>query len=335
MLMCNLGVSLSTARSKVRAINNALGLPCVIRSLGTGVTRDLAVETSAVRLLFLTADSSYYIRWTVDVASVAGVTRTYVLRDGSTETATAPLTSTGDIPSATVLGMLDQGADYLQPLAGTPTLELFGDSWTQGTGDPDWVGYRQLLATGLSERGLVTLQKGITRCGTFEQSHSGFGGLQVAQMQFTLENRWWLLRQPDGETQVCVIFAGLNDVLTSGSDAAAIAKAPNVGSFITSLRNLYPSTWIVHVQLPTYTGSPGSPTNTNKIIAYNAAVQTVLDGHQAHIDGVLIRANLANVLSLPSDLSDAVPHPSVAGYEKIANALVPAVLAAFGTIRRT
>ena len=75
MLMCNLGVSLPVARSKVRAINNALGLPRVIPNVGLGVTSQFAVETSAVRMLFRSSDSSYYIRWTTDVSSVAGVTR--------------------------------------------------------------------------------------------------------------------------------------------------------------------------------------------------------------------------------------------------------------------
>lgn len=330
MLMCNLGVSLAVARSKVRAINNALGLPRVCPNVGIGVSPQFAIESSACRLLFRSSDSSYYIRWTADVASVAGVTRTYLLRNGALETVTTPAVSTGDVASATVLGMVDQGGDYLQVLAGDPLEELFGDSWTQGTGDPRWVGYREKLSKYQSDRNVHAVQKGITRCGDFEQSHSGFGGLQVAQLQFSIENRWWGIRQPDGESNVCVIFAGLNDVLTSASDAAAIAKAPNVGLFITSLRNLYPSTWIVHVQIPTYTGTPGNPTNTNRIIAYNAAVQTVLDGHQANTDGVLVRANLANVLTVPSDLSDAVPHPSVAGYTKIAEALGPSMIAAIG-----
>jgi hypothetical protein len=60
-------------------------------------------------------------------------------------------------------------------------------------------------------------------------------------------------------------------------------------------------------------------------------VQTVLDAHAAHADGVLVRADLSSVLTVNGDLSDAVPHASVQGYEKIAAALGPSVLTAIGT----
>jgi lysophospholipase L1-like esterase len=333
MLMCNLGTSLSVARAKVRAINHALGLPRVIPSAGLGVPGSRAVESSAVRLLYRASDTSYYVRWTSDVASVAGLTRIVTRRDGTTETTTTPASDTGDVASTTVLGFVDQGADYMQRIAGTVRKKLIGDSWTQGTGDPAWVGYRRGVSRYLSDRNINSLQVGLTRCGDFIEAHSGFGGLQVAAMQSAIENRWWLAtnRQPDAEPHVCVLFGGLNDVLTSADDAAAIAKAVNVGTCITALRSLFPGTWIVHVQIPTYTGTPGNATNTARIGLYNAAVQTVLDSHAAHTDGVLVRANLSSTLTIPGDLSDAVPHASVSGYAKIAAALGPSVLAAIGT----
>jgi hypothetical protein len=333
MLMCNLGTSLPVARAKVRAINHALGLPRVIPSAGLGVTGSRAVESSVVRLLYRASDTSYYVRWTSDVASVAGLTRTVTRRDGTTETTTTPASDTGDVASATVLGFVDQGADYMQRVAGTPRVMLIGDSWTQGTGDPAWVGYRRGVSRYLSDRNVHTLQIGLTRCGDFVEAHSGFGGLQVAQMQSAITNRWWLTsnRQPDAEPHVCVLFGGLNDILIAGSDVGAVARAPDVGACITALRAIFPSAWFVHVQIPTYTGTPGNPTNTARIALYNAAVQTVLDSHAAHTDGVLVRADLSNVLTIPGDLSDAVPHASVSGYAKIAAALGPSVLAAIGT----
>jgi lysophospholipase L1-like esterase len=334
MLMCNLGTSISVARAKVRAINEALGLPRVIPGSGLGVTGSRAVETSAVRLLYRASDVSYYIRWTSDVASVAGLTRTVTRRDGATESTAIPSSDTGDVASATVLGFVDQGADFMQRIAGTPRVMLIGDSWTQGTGDPNWVGYRRGVSRYLSDRNVHTLQVGLTRCGDFVEAHSGFGGLQVAQMQSAIENRWWTAanRQPDAEPHVCVLFGGLNDILIAGSDAGAVAKAPDVGTCVTLLRSLFPGTWIVHVEIPTYTGIPGTPTITTRIGLYNAAVQTSLNAHAAHADGVLVRANLSTTLTIPGDLSDAVPHASVSGYAKIAAALGPSVLTAIGTL---
>lgn len=333
MLMCNLGTSLPAARAIVRAINNALGLPRVIPSTGSGVNKSQAVDVSAVRLLYRASDTSFYIRWTVDVASVAGQRAPVLRRDGITETVTIPVASTGDIASATVLSFVDQGSDYLQHVAGTYRVMLIGDSWTQGTGDPNWVGYRAGISQYLIDRRVPVRQVGLTRCGTFAEAHAGFGGLQIAQMQSAIENRWWTAanRQPDAEPHVCVLFGGLNDLLIAGSDAGAVAKAADVGTCITLLRSLFPGTWIVHVQIPTYTGTPGTPAITTRIGLYNAAVQTVLDSHAAHTDGVLVRANLSSTLTVPSDLSDAVPHASVQGYAKIAAALGPSVLSAIGT----
>ena len=333
MLMCNLGTSVATARAKVRAINDALGLPRVIPGTGPNVNGVRAVESSAVRLLYRSSDTSYYIRWTSDVASVAGLSRTVTKRNGTTETTTTPASDTGDVASATVLGMVDQGADFMQRIAGAVRVWKLGDSWTQGTGDPAWVGYRRGVLTYLKNNGVRALGVGLTRCGDLVDAHAGFGGLQIAAMQSAVENRCWLAtnRQPDAEPHVVVIFGGLNDVLTSANDAAAIAKAADVGALITSLRNYFPGTWIVHVKIPTYTGSPGNATITARIGLYNAAVQTVLDSHAAHTDGVLVRADLSSTLTIPGDLSDAVPHASVSGYAKIAAALGPSVLAAVGT----
>ena len=333
MLMCNLGTSISVARAKVRAINDALGLPRVIPGTGPSVNGVRAVESSAVRLLYRALDTSYYIRWTSDVASVAGLSRVVTRRDSATETTSTPASDTGDVASATVLGFVDQGADFMQRIAGAVRLWKIGDSWTQGTGDPVWVGYRRGVLTGLKNNGVRAFGVGLTRCGDLVDAHAGFGGLQIAAMQSAIENRCWLAtnRQPDAEPHVCLVFGGLNDVLTSANDAAAVAKAADVGALITSLRSLFPGTWIVHVQIPTYTGTPGSAMNTARIGLYNAAVQTVLDAHAAHLDGVLVRADLSGTLTIPGDLSDAVPHASVSGYAKIAAALGPAVLAAVGT----
>lgn len=331
MLMCNLGTSLSAARAQVRAINDALGLPRTIPVAGLGVTGSRAVETSAVRLLYRASDTSYYIRWTADVASVASASRTVTRRDGTTETTVTPAADTGDVASATVLGFVDQGADFMQRIAGTVRRYDIGDSWMQGTGDPEWVGMRRGLSKYLTDRNVPVLGIGLTRCGTWPDAHAGFGGLQIAQMQSAIENRSWKVRQPDAEPHVCVIWGGLNDVLTSANDAAAVAKAADVGALITSLRSLFPGTWIVHVEIPTYTGTPGSATNTARIGLYNAAVQTVLDAHAAHSDGVLVRADLSGTLTIPGDLSDAVPHASVSGYAKIVDALGPSVLAAVGS----
>jgi lysophospholipase L1-like esterase len=327
MLMCNLGTSLATARAKVRAINYALGLPRVVPSPGRFVASQYAVESSAVRLLYRTSDTSYYIRWTTDVASVAGVTNSVTLRDGTTESVITPASDTGDVASATVLGMTDQGADYMQRIAGAARIMLCGDSWTVGTADPDLLGYRVPLSTLMTN----TLQVGIATSGSWTQAHCGFAGAQVTGIQFAIENRVWALRQPDAEPHVCVIFAGLNDVLTSANDAAAVAKAGNVGTFITYLRTTFSGARVLHVRIPTYTGTPGAPTTTTRIGLYNAAVQTVLDAHAAHADGSLTRVDLTSTLTDPADLGDAVPHPSVAGFAKLAAALAPAVTAAIGT----
>lgn len=327
MLMCNLGTNLATARAKVRAINFALGLPRVVPSPGRFVASRFAVESSAARLLYRASDVSYYIRWTSDVASVASVTNSVLLRDGTSESVITPSADTGDIASATVLGFADQGADYMQRIAGAARVMLCGDSWTYGNADPDLLGYRP----GLSALMTNTLQVGVQTSGAWPEAHCGFPGLQIAQIKSTIENRTWSIRQPDAEPHVCVVFGGLNDVLTAGSDAAATAKAPDVGTLITYLRATFPGCRVLHVRIPTYTGTPGTPTNTTRIGLYNAAVQTVLDGHAAHADSSLSRVDLTNTLTDPADLGDLVPHPSVAGFAKIAAALAPAVTAAIGT----
>jgi hypothetical protein len=327
MLMCNLGTSLATARAKVRSINFALGLPRVVPAPGRFVASQYAVESSAVRLLYRTSDTSYYIRWTTDVASVAGVTNSVTLRDGTTESVITPASDTGDVASATVLGMTDQGADYMQRIAGAARIMLCGDSWTYGDVDPDLFGYRVELSRLMSN----TLQVGVQTSGSWPESHCGFPGLQVTQIKSAIENRVWSIRQPDAEPHVAVIFAGLNDVLTAGSDGAATAKAPDVGTLITYLRATFPGCRVLHVRIPTYTGTPGTPVNTTRIGLYNAAVQTVLDAHAAHADGSLTRVDLTSTLTVPADLGDAVPHPSVAGFVKLAAALAPAVTAAIGT----
>jgi lysophospholipase L1-like esterase len=223
--------------------------------------------------------------------------------------------------------MTDMGADYLQRIAGTVRIMLCGDSWTYGNADPDLLGYRVKVSALISN----TFQVGVQTSGAWSEAHCGFPGLQVANIKSTIENRWWSIKQPDAEPHVVVLFAGLNDVLTSGSDAAAIAKAADVGTFITYVRATWPGCRVLHVQIPTYTGTPGSPTNTTRIGLYNSAVQTVLDAHAAHVDGSLTRVNLASTLTDPSDLGDLVPHPSQDGFTKLAAALAPAITTAIGS----
>jgi VCBS repeat-containing protein len=209
--------------------------------------------------------------------------------------------------------------------AQTPPVRILplGDSLTSGTSTEG--AYRNKLHSLLTTAGynvdFVGTQTDINNPTLPDGDHQGMGGYQIDQIRAGLPTWLNAIEDPD----VVLLMIGTNDFSAGFNTATASNRLSGLVSDIAMKR---PFAKIIVASLPVRTDDPNLETLQ---VEFNAAIpgivsSQVAQGRQASF--VDIHAAVP-----PADLSEGV-HPTAAGYEKIAEAWLPAitsVIAPLGT----
>lgn len=210
-------------------------------------------------------------------------------------------------------------------LAQIPPIRIMplGDSITDGSSfdSPDGSGgYRLRLYNSLTTAGYNVDYIGSQTVNSSlipEQNHEGHGGWRIDQLDTNMAGWLGSMADPD----VVLMHIGTNDFGQNFNTATAIDR---LDALILKIATLRPYTHIIVTNLM----ERGEPTNTNIQALFNPFVQTRVNAHFAAGRRVYFLDMRATVplADMPDNL-----HPNQTGYDKMADAWLPAIQAIIGT----
>jgi lysophospholipase L1-like esterase len=213
----------------------------------------------------------------------------------------------GNTKSKTVTINLEENSDIVRIMP-------LGDSITAGGNS-----YRKRLYELLTGDGYVLDMVGSQNNGAFaDTDHEGHSGWHadspagdddiVGQI-----NNWLTLNPAD----IVLLHIGTNDVSGGGENPAEVAAILDI------IKAKDPSTTVIVARIILR-----NDTKNPETIAYNDGIEAIVNARIIAGDNLRL-VNMEDALSLPEDLKDQV-HPTVAGYEKMADVWYPAVKSIIG-----
>lgn len=220
---------------------------------------------------------------------------------------------------ASMLWLANQGlnlahADPLPPVRIMP----LGDSITQGccSGTSIEGGYRTRLHSLLTTAGYnvdyVGTQTDVNNPALPDRDHQGMAGLQIDGLRSSIAIWAKSVEDPD----VILLHAGTND-FTAGASVSLVQD--RLKNLIAELSELRPHARILVANLIPRTDTPARQSNQ----ATFAAALPLLVNEQVALGRKVHLVDLQSALD-PGDLADGV-HPTITGYEKMADAWFPAI----------
>ena len=207
--------------------------------------------------------------------------------------------------------------------AQTPPIRIMplGDSITFGSGGTaNLGGYRNKLYSTLTTAGYVVDYVGTqtgNSSGLPDQNHQGIGGWRIDQLDTNMVAWLGSIDDPD----VVLMHIGTNDFGQSFNTATAIDR---LDALILKIASLRPYAHIIVTNLM----ERGEPANTNIQTLFNPYVQDRVNAHATAGRRVYF-LNMRAAVPL-SDMPDNL-HPNQTGYDKMADAWLPAIQAIIGT----
>jgi lysophospholipase L1-like esterase len=218
------------------------------------------------------------------------------------------------VTGAVLLALVPGGAAVAQTPAPQVRVMPLGDSITWGVGSPSASSYRAPLAALVAGQSAYTVQfVGSQVSGTLaDQSNEGHSGYLISQIRDGIDG-WLSAAHPD----LVVLHIGIND-LNRGVD---VANAPaRLADLVDRIYADRPGTGVIMLGL-----IPTTPNLGTQVAAYNAAAKKLQSTETAA--GHKLRYVDPPALT-PAEFTDGL-HPNDAGYQRMAQAVFPALTQAY------
>jgi lysophospholipase L1-like esterase len=198
-----------------------------------------------------------------------------------------------------------------------------GDSITWGFASSDGNGYRQHLHSKLSGGGNAASFVGSQISGSMPNGHNeGHNGATISEIGGFFTAAGALARS---RPNVVLLMAGTNDMNKPVEPATAPERLDALITLILqSAGGDTPVPLVVVVKIP----PNGNPSADSRTVAYNAAVEEIVQAHQGRGRRVLV-ADMYAALRVGADMGDGL-HPNDGGYAKVADVWYGALAEAAG-----